>query len=57
MRTNEGAGRSSLQTKVIVILTVPAIFEITFCNSNSSPKGETTGTVEFHSLNLVGFWK
>ena len=30
MRTNEGAGRSSLQTKVILILTVPVFLGITY---------------------------
>ena len=31
MRTNEGAGRSSLQTKVILILTVPVFLGNYFC--------------------------
>ena len=32
MRTNEGAGRSSLQTKVILILTVPVFLGNYFCD-------------------------
>ena len=47
------------QRPLTVILTVPIIFNVTFCNSGVSQTmviPNNTGTVKGHSLKPVDFW-